>query len=387
MQAHHTQRYMQLMASKDDVLHEWITHVRQQVPYAADMPLPALVNTLPLFYDHLVALACSEPTSCTPSSIASEHGSQRAQVTRFDAGSIVHEFQLIRAAAFHTWHQAGITLELQEVAQINVAIDEALRDSLSGFSLAEARIREQFFSALTHDLRTPLATAATAVDMIQGCGDPERIDRLAALAGRQHARMAAMIGDLLDMMVSRADSDKSLALEDNELLGLLSEVVSSVALSSGRVIELRGTPVKGLWSAAAVRRAIENLLNNAVKYSYPGTEIGVTLEAVAGHAMVSITNAGPPIPEEQTEAIFQLFRRASRDEERGIPGWGIGLPYVRSVAERHAGSVIVRSSPSHTTFVFDIPVDPRPKPAICSMSRRPLREDNEVDVAVESRPG
>jgi hypothetical protein len=57
MQAHHTQRYMQLMSSKDDVLHEWITHVRQQVPYAADMPLPALVNTLPLFYDHLVALA------------------------------------------------------------------------------------------------------------------------------------------------------------------------------------------------------------------------------------------------------------------------------------------------------------------------------------------
>ena len=179
-----------------------------------------------------------------------------------------------------------------------------------------------------------------------------------------------MIGDLLDMMVHAADRDGPLEFADMELFALLCDVVANLSLSSGRVIELSGGPVNGTWCAAAIRRAMENLINNAVKYSTPDTPIGVGLESSNGHAFVSITNAGPPIPPEQTEAIFQLFRRSRRDEDRGIAGWGIGLPYVRSVAEQHGGSVSVQSSAERTTFLFDIPLDPRP---LLAQSRPPLR--------------
>lgn len=370
MPAHHTPRYMQLLAVKDTVLEDWIARMRGDIPYAARMPHAALIDTFPALYDFLVTVACGEAGEFDHSTIASEHGGQRARVTRFDPGSIVHEFHLFRTALFSAWGAAGIVLDADEAMRLNAAIDDALRQSLSGFSLSEAQIREQFFSALTHDLRSPLATAATALAMIAKSTDLAQVHRLAALATRQHALMETMIADLLDVMVHKADKDDSLAFADTELFALLCDVVANVSFSSGRLIELSGGPVHGIWCAAALRRAMENLISNAVKYSTPDTPIGVGIESADDHVFVSITNTGPPIPPEQTEAIFQLFRRAKRDEERGITGWGIGLPYVRSVAEQHAGTVSVQSSADRTTFLFDIPLDPRP---LLAQSRLPPR--------------
>lgn len=374
MLANHTPRYMQLMTVKDHVFQSWLVRVCAEVPYAAGMSPVALLDTLPAFYDFLVAVTCGETGEFDHSTIAAEHGGQRARVTRFDPGSVVHEFHLFRAVLFSVWREEGIVLEPDEAARLNGAIDDGLRQSLSGFSLAETRIREQFFSALTHDLRSPLATATTALAMIAKSTDLEQVGRLAALAARQHARMEEMIGDLLNMMVvHKADNDGPLAFADTELFALVCDVVANVSFSSGRVVELSGGPVNGLWCAAALRRAIENLLNNAIKYSSADTPIVTAIESAGGHAYVSITNTGPPIPPEQTEAIFQLFRRAKRDEERGVTGWGIGLPYVRSVAEQHAGSVSVQSSGDRTTFLFDVPLDPRPLLAQSRVPARPNR--------------
>ena len=77
--------------------------------------------------------------------------------------------------------------------------------------------------------------------------------------------------------------------------------------------------------------------------------------------MLSVHNEGEPIPPDQMESIFQLFVRAEAAKEGNKEGWGIGLPYVRSVAESHGGSVTVDSAaPRGTTFMMDIPRDARP---------------------------
>jgi len=173
---------------------------------------------------------------------------------------------------------------------------------------------------------------------------------------RQYGRLAAMITDLLDMMVFNA-GPSMLDVSDTALYELAAEAVSIVALSSGRDIRLHGQPISGQWHAVAIRRAIENLLNNAVKYSHRDTPIDISVEAADGYALIAVTNSGPPIPEDQTEAIFQLFRRSRTDIGRGIAGWGIGLPYVRTVAEQHGGSVTVESKGSNTRFLLALPLD------------------------------
>jgi len=341
---------------KDEVLADWLAQVKKQIPYACSMPLPALINTLPDFYEHLVLSVLDAAEDFDHSTIAAEHGGQRARVTRFNAGSIVHEFQLFRSALVDIWHRAGVTLTLDEVGRLNHAIDVALRESLTGFSVSQVQIREQFFSALTHDLRTPLAAATTAVSLIHKTRDLARVRHMAEIAMRQHARLASMIGDLLDMMVFNA-GPSMLEVSDTALHDLAAEALAIVALSSGRDIRLRGAQVNGQWHAVAIRRAIENLLNNAVKYSDKDTPIDIAVDAVNGYALIAVTNIGPPIPEDQTEAIFQLFRRSRADIGRGIAGWGIGLPYVRTVAEQHGGSVTVESNASGTTFLLALPLD------------------------------
>lgn len=349
-------RFALLMSKKDEVLADWLAQVRQQIPYACSIPLPALLNTLPEFYEHLALNVLGDAGDYDHAIIAAEHGGQRARVTRFNAGSIVHEFQLFRSALVDTWHRAGMTMTLDEVGRLNHAIDVALRESLTGFSVSQVQIREQFFCALTHDLRTPLAAATSAVSLIHKTNDPARVRHMAEIAMRQHARLATMITDLLDMMVLNA-GPSMLDVSDTALYELAAEAVAVVALSSGRDIRLRGEPVSGQWHAVAIRRAIENLLNNAVKYSHRATPIDISIEARDGYAFVAVVNTGPPIPEDQTEAIFQLFRRSRADIGRGIAGWGIGLPYVRTVAEQHGGSVTVESNASHTTFLLALPLD------------------------------
>ncbi|TQK01269.1 sensor histidine kinase KdpD [Herbaspirillum sp. SJZ107] len=292
MSAPHTLRFEQLAATKDAVLAAWLDQVRSEIPYAASVPLPSLVNTMPLFFEHLVETTVGEAAAFDHATLASEHGGQRARVTRFNAGSIVHEFQLFRSAVLATWHGAGIALELDEVERLNKAIDVALRASLTGFSDSQVQIREQFFSALTHDMRTPLAAASVAVNVIHATSDPERVRRMAEVAMRQHARLETMMCDLLDMMVLEAGTTM-IELASTELYELAGDAVASVALTSGREIVLGGQRIPGRWHAAALRRAIENLLINAVKYSDKDTSIEILVLARDGSATVAVTNTGP----------------------------------------------------------------------------------------------
>lgn len=356
MSAQHSPRYVQLMSTQDQVFADWLAQVRAAIPYACSIPRPALINTLPLFFEHLVLATVGEGKPYDHSMLAAEHGGQRARVTRFNAGSIVHEFQLFRSAILGAWHRAGVNLALDEVERLNNAIDEALRESLTGFSVSQVQIREQFFLALTHDLRTPLAAASAAVQLIGVATSLARVQQMAAIAMRQNATLNTMICNLLDMMVFNA-GPTTLEVTDTELVELVSDAVACVTLSSGRTVRLSGDRIQGKWNAVAIRRAVENLLNNAVKYSDKDTPIDIVVAAKDGMATIAVTNTGPPIPAEQTEAIFQLFRRAVGDREKGIAGWGIGLPYVRTVAEQHGGRVTVDSDEARTTFLFALPLD------------------------------
>ncbi|TQK10272.1 sensor histidine kinase KdpD [Herbaspirillum sp. SJZ107] len=349
-------RFEQLVAIRDEVVTRWLAQVKEQIPYAGNVGRRALINTLPDFYEHVVLTIVGEEEAFDHSTIAAEHGGQRARVTRFNAGDIGHEFQLFRSAIIDTWHANGITLNLDEVGRLNNEIDLALRESLIGFSKSQDQIREQFFSALTHDMRTPLAAASAAVGIIHKTDDLARTRQMAEIAIRQHATLASMIGDLLDMMVFHA-GPTTLEVTDTALYDIVAEAVADVALSSGREIRFRGVQVNGRWYAMAIRRAVDNLLNNAVKYSTRDTPLDVSIGVKNCCAIVAISNQGPPIPEDHTEAIFQLFRRLRTDKGGGIVGWGIGLPYVRTVAEQHGGSITVDSNASGTTFFFSIPMD------------------------------
>lgn len=350
----------QLFKLRDEVFDEWVTLVRREVQYAKQVSKPVLTDTLPVFYEHLIKLVCNESVKFDNSTIAAEHGGERARLTRFDADSIIHEFHLFRASIFAVWERNGVDLTIGQINIVASAIDTALRESVTGFVMTQTALREQFFSALTHDLRTPLGTSSMAAEMIRSTDTSERVQRLATVISKQHELMSQMITDLLDTMVLNVSNSRACDIEQFDLGEIVQQVIGSAMLSSGRSVNAQVESVHGHWNMHEMRRATENLLNNALKYSAARTTIDISLKAYRGRVVLSVCNVGNPIPVDQTEAIFQLFRRANQQKEQGTAGWGIGLPYVRSVAERHAGSIAVESNESQTRFILDVPIDPRP---------------------------
>jgi signal transduction histidine kinase len=346
------------IALQDEVLTEWVAKVRANVKRAEGLATPVLVNTLPMFYKHLAALATQNQVTYDRSTLALEHGGERARMTSIDVQGIAHEYQLFRGVLFQVWARAGLAVGAIETARINTTIDDAIRDSSAGFVFRETSYREQFFAALTHDLRSPLGTASIAVDLIQRSQSIDRIHELTKLISKQHALMAQMIADLLDTM-SRETGQEKLQMAEVELYELAEEIVRNAELTSGRTFQLHGETVVGRWSRPSLQRAISNLVSNAIKYSDKDTPITIAIEQIAGRVVVKVTNFGPQIPADQIANLFRLFRRGA-GESADTSSWGVGLAYVRSVAERHGGSIVVASTAEQTSFVFDIPLDPEP---------------------------
>jgi two-component system sensor histidine kinase SenX3 len=103
-------------------------------------------------------------------------------------------------------------------------------------------------------------------------------------------------------------------------------------------------------------RAVENLVSNAIKYSPEGTEVSITAERYQEGIAISVSDLGYGIPESDLTRIFEKFYRVPRVEDVDAPGTGLGLAFVRDIAELHGGSVTVTSQVHvGSTFTLRIP--------------------------------
>lgn len=353
-----------MLALRNHVLAEWSLRVRNTVPEAQRLPQPILINTFPALYENLaqaVSPLHSRALADQGNTVSSEHGNERARLTHYNAQAVISEYQLLRWTVFDVLAEQGVKLDSQEFFIINASIDESIREAVSAFELAQSSLRERFVAALTHDLRNPLGAAMAAAEIIKQSRDTERLPHLADRIISNLKRMDGMIKDLLDVIVFQTGERLRLNFSRFDLQQLVGEVIEQFNTSEGPRVELSGPSVTGHWDREALQRAIENLIGNALKYSPSASTIRVAITGCHQRVIVRIHNEGEPIPPDQMETVFQVFRRASAAKEGGKQGWGIGLPYVRMVAECHGGSVGIDSSSDRgTTFALDLPLDARP---------------------------
>ncbi|WP_288381103.1 sensor histidine kinase KdpD, partial [uncultured Massilia sp.] len=172
-------------------------------------------------------------------------------------------------------------------------------------------------------------------------------------------RIDGMTRELLDRIAFCKTGAVRLEIHPVDMTALMREVVLAAASAHPVELTLEREGIEGWWCGDAIRRVAENLVNNAIKYGAPDAPVRVTVSTTPERVQLMVHNAGDPIAPEDSESIFQLYRRAG---SRGPgSGWGVGLPYVRRVAEAHGGSVLMSSSiDDGTTFVIDIPLDARP---------------------------
>jgi two-component system phosphate regulon sensor histidine kinase PhoR len=228
------------------------------------------------------------------------------------------------------------------------------------------RIRRDFVANASHELRTPLTSVRGFVEALEdgALEEPQTARRFLGKIRTHADRMAALVDDLLEL--SRLESgQRPPEWTDTVPAALAEEVVASVAdLAARKRIALacsdRGAP--GVRSdPERIRRILENLVDNAVKYTPDGGRVDVAAAAGPdGSALVEVADDGPGIAPEHLERIFERFYRVDKARSRALGGTGLGLSIVRHLADSIGATVSVESHPGRgTRFTVRIPSAPQ----------------------------
>ena len=224
-------------------------------------------------------------------------------------------------------------------------------EKLLGTLRAVEERKSHFMLLSAHQLRSPLGTVRTSLDVLrQGYVDTrsERGRRLLDGARERVDGLLAIVNDLLELAKAKEGRDRAPWASNVNLKQLLMDILdefSTVAEERGlRVVsELGDNAVLARGIPPDLVYAMENLVDNALKYSDRGGEVRVVLRVEGSDARVEVSDEGIGIPPEFQPSLFSEFSRAPNARERTEDGTGLGLAIVREVAEAHGGRVTVSS--------------------------------------------
>lgn len=223
--------------------------------------------------------------------------------------------------------------------------------------------REKIVSTLSHDLQTPLTAVMLNGQMImRQYGEQDDKLNLAMMKQlRNLHRIEAMIRDLLDANSIRAGVKIPIIIDECHLCEIIAHTMQDLIHIHGERFKVEcEESIKGHWSSDAIKRILENLCTNAVKYGDENSKISITAQQVENGVLLRINNKGNPIPDDEQKILFDSFRRTDSAIESKKKGWGLGLFLVKGLTEAHNGVVSVESNQIHgTTFTVYLPLDAR----------------------------
>ena len=234
---------------------------------------------------------------------------------------------------------------------------ETINDMLDRISRLMDGVR-QVSNAIAHDLRTPITRARARLE-----DAAEHATDAGDLQGAIHRAIADLDGitavfqALLRISEIEAGARRSaFTLVDlAPLLEDLTELYGVVAEERGITLRLRlGKPLQTRGDRELIQQAVANLLDNALKFSPPGSTVRLTAEREAGSLRLSVADQGPGIPHADVERATERFFRG--ETARSTPGFGLGLTLVRAVAQLHGGAVLLNPSWPGLEAVLTLPV-------------------------------
>ncbi len=247
--------------------------------------------------------------------------------------------------------RAGQTRD--EVGELAVTFNEMLA------SLDEAYAAQRRFVAdASHELRSPLTSIKSNIDILRRAIDAPLEDREEMLAdvAAEVDRMSRLTSDLL--LLARADAGHRIEMGKVQLDGLLADVCKQMRGQTGGVaLEVGKSPriaVKGnqVW----LKQLLLILVDNALKYTPSGGTVRLALRKDGADAVVTVADTGIGIAEDDLPHVFERFYRADKARARDEGGAGLGLAIARWIAEEHNGSLSVESQPGRgTTFALRLP--------------------------------
>jgi signal transduction histidine kinase len=209
---------------------------------------------------------------------------------------------------------------------------------------------------VSHELRSPLARLGVAIELARsGEHRDETFDRIQ----KEADRLNALVGELLE--VTRAEGDPSQQkMEPVRLDELLADLVYDTSIEAqAKESTLKLTtpdPVSVLGDEELLRRAIENVVRNAIRYAPANTPVEIALGVSGSRVEIRVRDFGPGVPEESLTRIFDAFYRVDSDRNRTSGGVGLGLAIARRAIELHKGKLKARNAHPGLLVTIELPV-------------------------------
>ena len=290
---------------------------------------------------------------------AQTHAVLRAR-SGFDINQLAAEYRALRASVLRQWLDSRPTAEvLDDVVRFNEAIDQALAESVSFFSVKVDESRNLLLGMLGHDLRNPLNVIQLTARYLGALNAGAEVSSAASRLIYSGQRMQALLNDLVDFNRANLGLGVSISPSDVDLKLALTDQLNEVRAAHPHVnIEFNASgDCRGVWDGTRLQQLLDNILVNAIKYGEPSRPVRVSLVGERFEVRVEVANQGPAIDPDALREIFKPLKRgpAAQKEQSAGDSLGLGLYIASEIARAHRGGIEARSDERETVFVVTLP--------------------------------
>lgn len=250
--------------------------------------------------------------------------------------------------------------ELQPISDKLTALKRTLKEKEHA-SIESEKQKNDLVVYLAHDLKTPLTSIIAYLSMLDGqrVMTEEERKKYTHVALEKATRLGELINEffeitrfnLQDIVLEKERLNLSVMLEQlaDESYGVLAEKYLTCRVEADENLIVDGDPDK-------LARVFDNLLRNAIAYSYQDTEICIHAYRQGGQVVITFTNQGHQIPEQKLKSIFEKFYRVDNARSSQTGGAGLGLSIAKRIVEVHGGRIEAFSDQEHTAFLVQLPL-------------------------------
>lgn len=217
------------------------------------------------------------------------------------------------------------------------------------------KIRKEFSANVSHELKTPLSSITAYAEMIvSGMAKNTDVIGFVEKIKDEAVRLIALVEDII--MLSELDEDYGISESETvDLAEIAKEVSNTLALKASEMqvtvnTDIRQTLVAG--SRSMLYEMLYNLVDNGIKYNKPGGGVNLSVSAVNGRAILSVSDTGIGIPKEHQHRVFERFYRVDKSRSKKTGGTGLGLSIVKHIAAVHSGTVELKSLEGKGTTII-----------------------------------
>lgn len=354
-----------LQENNAEIMKIWQNQVVQEVLASKESDSIALYNQLPDLINDIARLMIrydkmegfnKDEKYVEILKTSEEHGKQRSTKVYYTAEQIVHEYIIFhRTLSEFLISHDGYSEKVSDL--LKYVIETSILKSVGSFSRSIQDMQEKLIGTLAHDIRNPLAPAQLSLEMMKQDKTGEWTDKSRIAAQRSVKKAINLIEGLMNGITVKSGEGMLLTFESLDLLKEMKFVHAESKEVYTREINLEynAKDIIGIFDKTAVKRLVENLIGNAVKYGSINKPITISIEDEKDAVAIKVHNWGNPIPPSKQEQIFKFMGSAKRNKKPASASWGMGLTLTQIVAEAHGGNInLVSDEKTGTTFTVNL---------------------------------